>query len=100
MWAGMGILRISGASAVLGIVIGVGISIGVVLAGTQVAFETDQHELDALAVGGDLADPLAFHVFQGVRGVDGVAKHDAVGIRVGQQAQAVKLFLARGVPEG
>lgn len=71
--------------------------LGAVLA--EVAFQRNEHELDALAVLGDLADPFRFDVLERVFRVDAEAEHDGVRVVVGERAESVEFFLAGGVPE-
>jgi hypothetical protein len=46
-----------------------------------------------------LWEPLFAHVLEGSRGSDGEADEEDVGLRVGERAQAVVVFLAGGVEE-
>lgn len=47
----------------------------------------------------DFGKPFGFHVVEGWGGYDGEADQENVGLRVGEGAEAVVVFLSGGVPE-
>jgi hypothetical protein len=43
---------------------------------------------------------LLLDVVKGIRGVDGEADEDDVGIWIRQRTEAIVIFLTRGIPQG
>lgn len=66
----------------------------------QILLAADENDGKTLAEVQDLGDPLLLDVVEGVRGIDGEADQDNVGIGVREGAKAIVIFLTSGIPEG